>query len=83
MVWRGAEIRGNPYRDRVIRTIRRGKRKWKKSVGCGKMWLVGSFFSSFKMWFGEHVSSVRFENIRKELLFKVAVANVFSAMSPG
>ena len=83
MVRRGAKIRGNPYRDRVIRAIRRGKRKWKESVGYGKRWLVEGFFSSFKRWFGEYVSSVRFENIRKELVFKVAIANMFLAMSSG
>ena len=29
MVRKGAKIRDNPYRNRVIRAIRRGKRKWK------------------------------------------------------
>ena len=38
------------------------------------------FFSGFKRLFGEYVSSVRFENIKKELLFKVAIANMFLAM---
>jgi transposase len=83
LVRRGAKIRGNPYRDKVIRAIRRGKRKWKKLVGYGKRWLVEGFFSSFKRWFGEYVSSVRFENIRKELVFKVAIVNMFLAMSLG
>jgi hypothetical protein len=36
LVRKGAKIRGNPYRDRVIRAIRRGKRRWKESVGYGK-----------------------------------------------
>ena len=83
LVRRGAKIRDNPYRDRVIRAIRRGKRKWKESVGYGRRWLVEGFFSSFKRWFGEYVSSVKFENIRKELVFKVAIANMFLAMSSG
>ena len=83
LVRRGAKIRGNPYRDRVIRAIRRGKRRWKEAVGYGKRWLVEGFFSSFKRWFGEYVSSVKFENIRKELVFKVAIANLFLAMSSG
>jgi len=83
LVRRGAKIRDNPYRDRVIRAIRRGRRKWKESVGYGKRWLVEGFFSSFKRWFGEYVSSVKFENIRKELVFKVAIVNMFLAMSLG
>ena len=41
------------------------------------------FFSSFKRWFGEYVSSVKFENIRKELVLKVAVTNMFLAMNSG
>jgi len=83
LVRKGAKIRGNQYRDRVIRAIRKGRRKWKKAVGYGKRWLVEGFFSSFKRWFGEYVSSVKFGNIRKELIFKVAIANMFLAMSSG
>ena len=37
----------------------------------------------FKRWFGEYVCSVKFENIKKELVFKVAIANTFLAMSSG
>jgi transposase len=81
LVKRETQIRGNPYRDRIIRAIRRGKRRWKESVGYGKRWLVEGFFSSFKRWFGEYVSSVKFENIRRELVFKVAIVNMFLAMS--
>ena len=83
LVRKGAKIRGNQYRDRIIRAIRRGKKKWKEAVGYGKRWLVEGFFSSFKRWSGEYVSSVKFENIRKELIFKVAIANMFLAMSSG
>ena len=83
LVRRGARIGGNPCRDKVIRGIRRGKRKWKRAVGYGKRWIVEGFFSMFKRWFGEYVSSVKFENIKKELVFKVAIANTFLAMSSG
>jgi len=84
LVRKGAKISGdNPYRDRVVRAIRKGKRKWKKSVDYGKRWLVEGFFSGFKWWFGEYVSNVRFENIKKELVFKVAIANMFLAMGLG
>jgi len=83
LVRRGAKRRGNPYRDRIIRAIRRGKKKWKEAVGYGKRWLIEGFFSSFKRWFGEYVSSVKFGNIRKELIFKVAIVSMFFAMSSG
>jgi len=75
--------RGAKIRNRIIRAIRRGKRKWKKFVGYGRRWLVEGFFSNFKRWFGEYVSSVKFENIRKELVLKVAVTNMFLAMNSG
>ena len=83
LVRRGAKIRGNQYRDKVIRAIRKGRRKWKKAVDYGKRWLVEGFFSSFKRWFGEYVASVKFGSIRKELIFKVAIASMFLAMSSG
>ena len=35
-----------------------------------------SFFSVFKRWFGEYVSSLKFENIKKELVFKVGIMNM-------
>ncbi len=80
MVRRGSKIRGNPFRDKVVRAIRRGRKKWKKTVGYGKRWLVEGFFSNFKRWFGECVSSIRFGNIKKEVVFKVAMLNMFLAV---
>ena len=74
---KGAKIRGNAVRDAVVRAIRRGKRKWKRSVGYGKRWFVESFFSVFKRWFGEYVSSLRFENMKREIVFKVGIVNMF------
>ncbi len=77
LVRKDAKIRGNPLRDKVIRAIRRkGKRRWKREVEYGKRWLVESFFSVFKRWFGEYVVSRGFENMRKELVFKVGIMNM-------
>nr|WP_121011984.1 IS5 family transposase [Hydrogenivirga caldilitoris] len=75
LVRKGAKIKGNPVRDRVIRQIRKGKKKWKEAVGYGKRWLIESFFSTFKRWFGEYVVSKRFDNMRKELVFMVGIMN--------
>lgn len=75
LVRKDAKIGGNTVRDHVIRQIRRGKKKWKEMVEYGKRWLVESFFSAFKRWFGEYVVSKRFENIRRELVFKVGIMN--------
>ncbi|MCS7307138.1 MAG: hypothetical protein NZ526_01165 [Aquificaceae bacterium] len=42
-----------------------------------------SLFWSFKRWFGEYVSSVKFENIRKELMLKVMITVMFLSGSVG
>jgi transposase len=71
LVRKGSKGRGNRLRDEVVRAVRRGKKRWKEEVEYGKRWLMESFFSVFKRWFGEHVVSRRFENIGKEIVFKV------------
>ena len=70
-----AKIIGNIAMDKVIRL--KGKRVWKEASGYGKRWLVESFFSVFNRWFGEYVSHMKIENIRKEFMFKVLVINLF------
>ncbi|RMH04974.1 MAG: IS4/IS5 family transposase, partial [Aquificota bacterium] len=75
LVRKDAKIRDNPVRDNVVRQIRRGKKKWKEVVEYGKRWYIESFFSAFKRWFGEYVISRKFENVKKELVFKVGIIN--------
>jgi transposase len=77
LVRKGSKVRGNPLRDEVVRSVRKGKRRWKEEVEYGKRWLVESFFSVFKRWFGEYVVSRKFENIKKEIMFKVGIINMF------
>jgi transposase len=77
LVRKGSKGRGNRLRDEVVRAIRKGKKRWKEGVEYGKRWFVESFFSVFKRWFGEHVVSKRFENMRKEIMFKVGIINMF------
>jgi len=72
-----AKISRNIAMDKVIRLIRRGKIACKEASVYGKRWLVESFFSVFKRWFGEYVSHMKIENIRKEFMFKVLVINLF------
>lgn len=52
------------------------KKEWKKMVECGKRWFIKSFFSAFKRWFGEYVISNKFDNMKKELVFKVWIINM-------
>ena len=75
-----AEVSGNTLRDMVVRAYKKGKRAWKRANGYGNRWFVESYFSVFKRWFGEYVSSVRFENIRSEVVFKVWILNLFLGM---
>ncbi|MCX8075648.1 MAG: transposase [Aquificaceae bacterium] len=82
-VRRDAVITGNKARDDVVREIRKGRKRWKEKNGYGRRWHVESLFSSFKRWFGEYVSSVKFENIQKELMFKVMITNMFLSGSVG
>ncbi|MCS7307234.1 MAG: transposase [Aquificaceae bacterium] len=72
-----AVITGSRAKDEVVREIRKGRKRWKEKNGYGRRWHVESFFSFFKRRFGEYVSSVKFENIRKELMFKVMIKSVF------
>ncbi|MCX8076721.1 MAG: IS5/IS1182 family transposase, partial [Aquificaceae bacterium] len=65
-VRRDAVITGNKARDDVVREIRKGRKRCKER-----------FFSYYKRWFGECVSSVKFENMRKELMFKVKITSMF------
>jgi Transposase DDE domain. len=52
-------------------------KKWKRRHGYGMRWMAESVFSSLKRTFGEHVSSVRWNNIVNELLLKASVYNTF------
>ncbi len=61
----------------------RNRVRWKKRHGYGQRARVESAISSFKRTFGEHVTSVRWENIVNELLMKASVYNLFmGAMRP-
>ena len=40
-------------------------------------WMVESAFSSIKRTFGEHVSSVKWNNIVNELMLKASIYNTF------
>ncbi len=60
----------------VIEQLRDMKR-WKKKHGYGMRWIAESAFSSIKRTFGEHVASVKWNNIVNELLLKASIYNVF------
>src|SRR4029079_4301537 len=45
-------------------------KRWKKKHKYGMRWIVESVFSSIKRTFGEHVSSIKWNNIVNELMLK-------------
>jgi hypothetical protein len=56
--------------------------RWKRRRGYGKRARVESAISSFKRTFGEHMTSVKWSNMVKELLLKASVYNLFVGMNP-
>jgi transposase len=56
--------------------------RWKKRHGYGRRARVESAISSFKRTFGEHISSVKWENMTRELLVKASVYNMFMSLNP-
>jgi len=52
-------------------------KRWKKKHKYGMRWIVESVFSSIKRTFGEYVSSVKWNNIVKEMMLKASVYNMF------
>lgn len=52
-------------------------KRWKRRHGYGMRWMAESAFSSIKRTFGEHVSSIKWNNIMNELMLKASIYNLF------
>jgi transposase len=65
-----------PRKLSVLQQLKELKR-WKKRKGYGMRWMAETAFSSIKRTFGEHVSSVKWNNIVNELMLKASVYNLF------
>ena len=65
-----------PRKLSVIQQLDNLKR-WKKTHGYGMRWMAESAFSSIKRTFGEHVSSVKWNNIVNEVMLKTSIYNLF------
>ena len=57
-------------------------KKWKKEHGYGYRWMAESAFSAIKRTFGEHVKSVKWKNMVKEIVLKASIYNMFISMNP-
>jgi hypothetical protein len=65
-----------PRKLSVIQQLEDVKR-WKRRHGYGMRWMAESAFSSIKRTFGEHVSSIKWNNMVNELMFKASIYNLF------
>jgi hypothetical protein len=52
-------------------------KRWKKKHRYGMRWMFESAFSPIKRIFGEHVSSLKWNNIVNELMLKEYIYNMF------
>ncbi len=79
-VRRNSSVKNNakciPRKLPVIQQLKDLKR-WKKRHGYGMRWMAESAFSSIKRTFGEHLSSVKWNNIVNELMLKASIYNLF------
>jgi hypothetical protein len=56
--------------------------KWNDSVGYGKRWIVETVFSCIKrMFVGEYVAAIRFENMIKQIILKASLYNWFQSIT--
>jgi DDE family transposase len=67
--------KGNILRNLSVLAQKNDLQKWKDSVRYGQRWVVETVFSCIKRTFGEHVYSVKFENMIKEMILKVSLYN--------
>lgn len=65
-----------PRKLSVIQQLEDLKR-WKRKHRYGMRWMAETAFSSIKRTFGEHVSSVKWNNIINELMLKASIYNLF------
>jgi transposase len=79
-VRRNSSVKNNskciPRKLSVIQQLDDLKR-WKKRHVYGMRWMAESAFSSIKRTFGEHVSSVKWNNIVNEMMLKASIYNLF------
>lgn len=57
------------------------QKQWKIDVGYGRRWSVEIAFSTFKRIFGENVSARVWDNVVKEIKFKIIVYNMMIDMT--
>jgi transposase len=67
-------------RSSVVQEYKKDPDRWKRQKGYGKRWMVETGFSRFKTFFGESVYSKKWENIKKEVILKATMLNLFMSL---
>ena len=76
VLWRPQSAPVPDLQAQVIQQLEDLKR-WKRRHGYGMRWMAESAFSSIKRTFGEHVSSIKWNKMVNELMFKASIYNLF------
>jgi hypothetical protein len=67
--------KGDILRNLSVLAQRNDLQKWKDSVSYGQRWMAETVFSCIKRMFGEHVYSIKFKNMVKEMMLKASLYN--------
>jgi transposase len=69
-------------RNKNVQSQKTNLQQWKNSVSYGQRWIVESVFSCIKrMFVGEYVTAIRFENMIKEMILKASLYNLFQSLT--
>jgi len=80
-VRRGSSMKARGCTPRKLAAIEQLNEGWKRRHGYGMRWMAESAFSCMKRVFGEHVRSVRWRSMVKELILKAYIYNMFTSMN--
>ena len=71
------------FRNKIVKMQKNNLQEWKDSVSYGKRWIAETVvFSCIKrMFVGEYVTAIRFENMVKELILKASLYNWFQSIA--
>ena len=70
------------FRNKTVKMQKNNLQQWKDSVSYGQRWIVESVFSCIKrMFVGEYVTAIRFENMIKEMVLKASLYNLFQSIT--
>jgi hypothetical protein len=67
--------KGNFFRNLAVISQKNNLHGWKDSVSYGNRWIVETVFSCLKRRFGEHVYSVKLQNMIQEMMLKASLYN--------